>query len=152
MKRLEFSIEIKASAPLIYKALTNPELFAQWSVVFDPNSHLEGSWKKDTLVRFLTYDSKGQLCGLLSRVRENTPYKKIHIDHVGMLEGNKEIFDGPQLESVKGGSEIYRLETQGELTHLTVESDAIMDLETYLNKTWPVALKKLKDLCENSKA
>lgn len=149
MKRLHFSIQIKSQPHIIYHALTDSEQFAIWSNVFDPNSHVEGSWEKGSLVRFMTYDSTGKLCGLLSRVRDNIPNRKIHLDHVGVLEDGLEIFEGPKVDKIKGASEIYHVLPQREHTLLEVESDAIMDLDSYLNQTWPLALEKLKELCEN---
>lgn len=148
MKRLQFSVTINASPEIVYDQLTDPKAFAQWSVVFDPNSHLEGSWEKGSLVRLLTYNQAGDLCGLLSNVRENIPNRKIHLDHMGVLEKGVEIFQGPEVEQLKGASEIYHIIPQGKQTRLAIESDAIMDLESYLIETWPLALEKLKEQCE----
>ncbi|MGC6479925.1 MAG: SRPBCC family protein [Flavobacteriaceae bacterium] len=148
MKRLYFKITIQSTAERVFKALTIPELFEAWTAVFDPHSHLKGDWSTGSLVRFLTYDNQGRLCGLLSRVRENIPNRKIHIDHVGILENGVEFFEGPEVDKLKGASDIYHILPQGTQTLLEVETDAIMDLEDYFVRTWPPALQKLKGLCE----
>lgn len=148
MERLNFEIQIKTSPEKLFQVLFEPDSFAQWSKAFDPQSHVEGSWETGSLMRFLTYDSENQLCGLICYVRENIPHRKIHLDHVGVLQNGQEIFEGPEVESLKGASEIYHILPQGDHCLLQIESDAFDNLQDFFLDTWPVALQKIKALCE----
>ena len=67
-----------------------------------------------------------------------------------MLKDGKEIVDGPEIDSWAGGLENYSFKEEGSQTRLTVEVDTLADYKEYMDKLYPKALEKLKEVCESS--
>ena len=72
--------------------------------------------------------------------------KRIH----EAFEDDVEINEGPQVESWAGGQENYTFQTDGDTTNIIVEVDVTEDHATWFDKTYPLALAKLKEVIEKS--
>lgn len=145
---MHFEIRIKSSPENVYRTMTEMEGYKSWTSVFNSTSHYEGSWEKGSRILFIGVDSEGKQGGMVSRIRENIPDKFISIEHLGIYKDGKEITDGPEVESWKGALENYRLTVQGNEVLLSVDIDADPDFREYFQSTWPGALAKLKEICE----
>lgn len=67
----------------------------------------------------------------------------------GLLQAGNEITEGPEVEKWVNGFENYSFESEDNSTDLTVEIDCLDEYLDYFNESYPNALEKLKEICEN---
>ena len=122
--------------------------YEQWVALFNPTSTYEGNWNKGSKIVFVGVDEQGEKGGMVSEIVENKENEFISIRHYGLVKGNLEITEGPEVEQWANGFENYTyLEKEG-LTTLTVDLDFAEEFADYMNETYPKALLKLKEICE----
>ncbi len=151
MKKLEFQVAIRAAACRVYDVMLgigNKATYEQWTSEFNPTSTYEGSWEKGSKLFFIGTDENGKKGGMISEIAENIPGKFISIRHYGILDGDKEITEGPEIGQWAGSLENYSLEEKNGVTTVTVNVDVTDEYIEYFNTTWPNALNKLKSICE----
>lgn len=151
MKKLQFKVSINAPVSSIYDlmlGITNKSTYEQWTALFNPTSTYEGSWDKGSKILFIGVDDKGEKGGMVSKIVENIPNRFVSIQHYGLLKADKEITEGPDVEKWANGLENYTFEENNEITHVTVDLDTTEDFVEYMNDTYPIALGKLKEICE----
>lgn len=151
MKKLQFMVSINAPSSKVYDimlGISNKSTYEQWTSMFNPSSSYKGSWDKGSKILFNGVDEKGEQGGMVSRIAENIPNQFVSIQHYGLLKGEKEITEGPEVEKWANGFENYSFEENNGITVVTVELDATQDLLEYMNQTYPKALDKLKEICE----
>ena len=85
---------------------------------------------------------------MVSTIIENKPNHFVTIQHKGLVQGNTEITEGPEVEKWANGIENYTFEEINGTTTLTVDLDTDEDFIEYMNETYPKALDKLKEICE----
>ncbi|WP_026933383.1 SRPBCC domain-containing protein [Christiangramia echinicola] len=145
MKRLHYQIEIKCPQENVFSTMLNEKHYREWTAIFSPGSHYEGNWEEGSEIKFLTITDSGEKEGMLSKIKKVEANKYISIQHLAMLQKGKEI-------PFKGGSfyENYYFVAKGNSTVLKVEMDTEDDWFDYFDKTWPKALQKLKEVCEEN--
>ena len=151
MKKVQYKKDIKASAEKVYNTMLGMETiktYEQWTSEFNPTSTYEGSWEKGSKIYFVGTDENGKRGGMVSEIEDNVPFQFVSIRHYGILDGEKEITEGPEVEKWAGSLENYDLQEHNGVTTLTVETDVADDYLDYFNSTWPKALNKLKELAE----
>ena len=151
METLKFQIAIDAPVEKVHEVMLQEKTYREWTASFNPGSFYRGSWEKGSKILFVGTDKEGKEEGMVSRIKEHIPAQFVSIEHVGMLEGGKEMTEGPAVEEWAGAQENYRFEeiSNGQ-TLLSVETDTTDQYKAYFEKTWPLALQKLKDMCEVS--
>ena len=151
MKKLQFKVNINAPATRIYDimlGISDKSTYELWTSLFNPTSSYEGSWEKGSKIRFLGVDDKGEKGGMVSRIAVNVPNQFVSIQHYGILKGDKEITEGPEVEKWANGFENYTFEENSNSTTVIVDLDTTEEFVDYMNQTYPKALDKLKELCE----
>ena len=151
MKKIQFKVNIKAPAARVYDLMlgtSKKSTYEQWTALFNPTSTYEGSWDKGSKILFVGVDDKGERGGMVSRIADNIPNRFVSIQHVGLLKGDKEITEGPEVEKWANGFENYTIEENNGMTTVTVELDTVEEFAGYMDETYPKALEKLKELCE----
>jgi hypothetical protein len=151
MKKLTFNISINAPANRVYDfmlGMNSKSTYEQWVSIFNPTSTYEGNWEKGSKILFIGVDEKGEKGGMVSRIVENIPNRFVSIQHYGLLKGDMEITEGADVEKWANGLENYTFEENNGTTTVTVELDMTEDFTDYMNETYPKALGKLKELCE----
>lgn len=151
MEKLQFKVNIKAQASKIYDfmlGINNKSTYEQWTALFNPTSTYEGTWSKGNKILFVGVDEKGEKGGMVSRIVENSPNQFVSIQHYGLLKGDKEITEGPDVEKWANGFENYSFAENNGTTTVTVDLDANEDFVGYMNESYPKALDKLKEICE----
>ncbi len=154
MKRLNFSTKIQERPEKVYKTmlgLDSKKDYEQWTSAFNTSSSYEGSWEKGEKIQFVGIDESGKSGGMLARVAENKPGSFVSIQHYGLLEDGKEITSGEKVESWAGALENYRFEPTDNGTLVSIEVDTEESYIDYFKDTWPKALEKLKNMCEEKK-
>ena len=151
MQKLQYTITITAPAARVYDlmlGLSNKSTYEQWTALFNPTSSFEGSWEAGSKMQFVGVDEHGEKGGMLSRIAENRPSEFVSIQHYGLIQGGKEVTEGPEVEKWANGFENYTFVSEGINTTVTVDLDAIDEFADYMNETYPQALLKLKEMCE----
>lgn len=151
MKKLQFKVSINAPASRIFDimlGISSKSTYEQWTALFNPTSTFEGSWDKGSKMLFIGVDENGEKGGMVSRIVENISNRFVSIQHYGLVQANKEITEGPEVEKWANGFENYTFEENNGNTTVTVDLDADEDFLDYMNETYPKALDKLKELCE----
>ncbi len=151
MKKLKFEIKIQAPSNKDYDimlGINNKSTYEKWTALFNPTSSYEGNWKKGNKILFIGTNENGEKDGMVSEIVDNIPHQFVSIRHYGIVKGNKEITEGPEVEKWAGGYENYIFEEVNGMTKLIVELDTPEHFLDYMNETYPKALEKLKEICE----
>jgi len=148
MEKLHFNVNIKAPASKVFHAVTDDKLYREWSAEFNPGSYFEGSWDKGARIWFVGTSKEGKREGMAANIVENIPNKQISIKHLGLIDGDKVITEGPQVEGWANAMEEYFLDEKDGVTSFKVAVDCKEDFKDYFEKTWPKALGKLKEVAE----
>lgn len=148
MERQQFKIEINAPAAKVYNTMLGEETYKKWTAVFMPSSYYEGSWEKGQKILFIAVGKDGKREGMMGVIEENIPDKYVSIKYTGVLDGDKEITEGPQVGDWIGAYEIYSFEEQDGKTTLIIDVDVLDEYKEYFEKTYPKALEKLKEISE----
>ena len=151
MKKQQYTIVINASAKKVYNimlGIDQIETYENWTAEFNPTSSYEGSWEKGSKIHFIGTDRNGKRGGMVSEIAANVPFSFVSIRHYGILDGDNEITEGPEVEPWAGGLENYSFNENNGVTTVTVETEVPEDYLDYFNTTWPKALNKLKEFAE----
>lgn len=151
MKKLQYKVSINAPVTQIYDSMlgiTHKSSYGEWTALFNATSTYEGSWEKGSKILFIGVDDKGEKGGMVSRIAENIPNQFVSIQHYGLVKGDKEITEGPEVEKWANGFENYTFEENNGVTTVTVDLDTTEDFIDYMNEAYPKALDKLKEMCE----
>lgn len=151
MKKLQYSTKINAPVSKVYDTMlgtSDKSTYEQWTAMFNPTSTYEGTWEKGSKILFVGVDEQGTKGGMVSRIVENTPNQFVSIQHYGLVKGDQEITEGPEVEQWANGYENYTFEDINGSTTVTVDLDTTEDFVDYMNETYPGALGKLKEICE----
>lgn len=151
MQKLQFKISINAPVTQAYDymlGINNKSTYEQWTALFNPTSTYEGSWDKGSKILFVGVDEKGEKGGIVSRIIDNIPNQFVSVQHYGLVKGDQEMTEGPEVEKWANGFENYSFEENHGVTTVTVELDTTADFVDYMNAKYPKALSKLKEICE----
>jgi len=151
MKKLQYKVSINAPATKVYDfmlGISRKSTYEQWTYWFNPTSTYEGSWDKGTKILFIGVDENGEKGGMVSRIAESIPNRFVSIQHYGILKADQEITKGPEVEKWANGFENYTFEDNNDATTITVDLDVTDDFIDYMNETYPKALNRLKEICE----
>lgn len=148
MKKLTYTITIDAGAALVFSTMLERETYRQWTAAFDPSSDYEGSWQQGSKIYFLGPTENGKKQGMLAEIVAHIPNKFVSIRHYGMVDGDEEITDGPEIKEWAGALENYSFTEHDGKTTVQVDVDTEEDHVAYFEEAWPKALQKLKEISE----
>jgi len=151
MKKLQFVVSINAPLAIIYDkmlGITSKSTYEQWTSLFNPTSTYEGIWEKGNKMLFVGVDDKGEKGGIVSKIAEIIPNEFVSIQHYGLVKGNMEITEGPEVDKWANGFENYTFQEDNGTSTVTVDLDSTEDFIDYMNQTYPKALFRLKEICE----
>ena len=145
MKKIHFSTLISARPEAVWNAMLGPEGYREWTSEFAEGSYYEGSWRTGERIRFL---GPGGEEGMVAEIAENRPGEFISIRHLGFVANGVEDTESEAVRAWAPAHESYALREVDGATEVSIEMDVTAEFEEYMNKTWPKALARLKDLCE----
>lgn len=151
MEKIQFKVSINAPAGKVYDTMlgmSHKSTYEQWTALFNPTSTYDGNWNKGSKMLFLGTDEKGEKGGMVSEISDHIPNRFVSIRHYGLLKAGVEITEGPDVEKWANGFENYTFEENNGITTVTVDLDTAEDFLDYMNQTYPKALDKLKEICE----
>lgn len=146
---LHFDILINALPEKVYRTMIHEKHYNKWTSEFNPTSHFKGSWEKGSKILFIGDSADGTIGGMVSRIKENIPYRFISIEHIGIIENGKEVLCGPDVDLWAGALENYTFTDRDGKTLLAIDVDTVDQYKQYFIDTWPKALQKLKSMCES---
>ena len=126
--------------------------YREWTSVFQPGSHYEGSWEQGARIRFVALGDDGKLGGMTSKIAQSKPYDFISIEHLGEVIDGKDDFESFYARQFAGSHENYTFVQDGNGTSLTVElqsKNLSKEMADMFTEMWPTALEKLKQIAEH---
>ena len=145
MKKLNFSIDIKAPKEKIWKVLWDDRTYREWTSAFMEGSYAESDWKEGSKIHFL--DPNGE--GMYSTIAKKTENEFMSFKHIGSVKDGKEQPLDAETKKWSGATENYTLKDHNGTTTLTVELDTSgLEWENMLKEAFPKALDKVKELAE----
>jgi hypothetical protein len=153
IKKYTYSIDVNAPAAKVHDlmlGISNKNTYEQWTAPFNPTSTYRGTWEKGSRIYFVGQDEAQQTKGMIAEVAENIPGKFVSLRHIGMLDSDKEITEGPEVEKWAGGLENYTLEERDGITTVNVEIDLPESQAELFKGMWLKALTKLKEISESN--
>jgi uncharacterized protein YndB with AHSA1/START domain len=144
MKKLHLTILIDAPKKKVWHTMLDPEGFEIWTALFCEGSYFEGSWNKGEKIRFLTPDGNG----MTSMIAENKPFEFVSIKHLGIIKEGVDDLESPDSKTWANVFENYTFTERDGATEVKVEMDVPPEYEQFMNRTWPKALARLKEICE----
>ncbi|MBK8230782.1 MAG: SRPBCC domain-containing protein [Candidatus Eisenbacteria bacterium] len=144
MKRLEFSVMIEANRPVVWDRMLADDAFRDWTSVFAEGSHFVGSWEQGARIRFMAPDGNG----LSSRIAENRLHEYLSIEHLGYFLNGVEDTESDGVRSWAPAYENYTFSDANGGTRVDVVMDATDEIEAEMSQKWPLALARLKEICE----
>ncbi|TJZ51787.1 SRPBCC domain-containing protein [Sphingobacterium olei] len=148
MKTLLYNIDIQAPVSKVFDTMLNRDTYKQWTSEFNPTSDFKGGWNKGDKIYFTSTNETGKCEGMIAQIAEHIPNEYISIRHYGILDNDIEITEGPAVAGWAGALENYTFKENGGITTVDIAVDTNDEYVAYFDKTWPKALKRLKEICE----
>ncbi len=149
MKKLVFTTFIDAPRETVWDRMLAPATYERWTAAFAEGSRFEGSWAEGARIRFLGPDGSG---GMVSMIEANRRPAFLSILHLGIVKDGVEDTTSEAVKGWAGAHENYTFSEKGTGTELKIELDVTPDFEDFMNETWPKALGRLKEICEEPPA
>jgi uncharacterized protein YndB with AHSA1/START domain len=148
-EKMHFEIVVHAPVQKVWEMMLTQETYKEWTSVFEPTSHYEGSWEKGSKIKFLAADGSG----MLSEIAENILHKFVSIRHLGEIKNGVEDTTSEAVKKWMPAFENYTFTENGAETLLVVDMEMPSTPEAKAMKEmfegmWPKALLKLKEICE----
>jgi uncharacterized protein YndB with AHSA1/START domain len=144
MEKLTFNTTIDAPREQVWKTLFDDDTYRQWTSPFSEGSYMVADLQPGGRVLFLANSDMG----MVARVAEITPYEYMSFEVLGQIKDGVEDTESEEVKQWAGGHENYTLTEVNSQTHLLIETDVTPDYKDYMEKTWPAALDKLKEIAE----
>lgn len=144
MKKLIFSISIKAPKEKVWKLLWEDATYRKWTSAFSEGSYAVSDWKEGDKILFL---GPGE-SGMFSMIHKMIPNEFISFKHLGSVKNGKEEPETEESKLWSGAMENYTLKESNNTTELTVEMDITEEHESFFKEAFPKGLDKIKELSE----
>lgn len=145
MKKLTFSISINAPKKKVWDTMLHPVTYREWANAAWPGSYYEGEWKQGENIKFISPGNGGTLVNVTEqRLFEYSFGKHIAILYPDLTEDRT----SDMAKGWIGSTEAYTFTENNGSTTLDIEIHTYPAWESMLESGWPVALEKLKEICE----
>ena len=144
-----YTTVIDAPRETVWDRMLAPATYERWTTAFAEGSRYEGSWDEGARIRFLGPEDGS---GMVSMIEANRRPAFLSILHLGMLKDGVEDTTSEAVQAWVGAHENYTFSENGSGTELKVELDVAPEFKDYMNETWPKALVRLKEICEEPPA
>lgn len=144
---LNFSITIDANTETVWHKMLDAETYKTWTAAFDPSSYYEGSWDLGEKIYFKSGDQESYLFGIIT---QNEPLKVVEITYQDMLNKDGSTLEMPaEFGSMNGLKERYTFTAISDTqTKLDIYLETLESFSQDMADKWPLALEKLKEICE----
>lgn len=146
MTTQHFETTIQAPRAHVWATMLQSPTYEQWTSAFCEGSRFEGSWDAGQTIRFFGPDGKG----MVSEIAEHRPAEWVSIRHLGFIEDGRDDTTSDAVRAWAPCFENYSFADEGGGTRLRVDLDTFGGYEDMMARLWPLALDKLKKLCEGT--
>lgn len=152
MKTLHFTHRFAAPPERVHQVMLNKPSYEQWTKYFNPDggSSFEGDWSPRSTMRFVGASEDGKVSGMLSRVQEQRPGERVHVEHIGLVVDGREDTTSDFVREWVPAHEIYTFTPVEGGTELAVQVDVADAQAGEFAAIWPKALATLKELVEKT--
>ncbi|MDA0118833.1 SRPBCC family protein [Vibrio sp. T11.5] len=145
MLTLNYQIEVASTPRIIWKVLTEPELYSQWATAFSPQSQFEGEWLEGNHIAFFDPELGGTRA-LVDRVEK---HKVIEYHHIAIFNPEHiQDIDSDAAQKWIGSKESYQITPLENSVLLKVTIETHPDFVSMFNVGWGKALPMIKVICE----
>lgn len=144
IEKLTYEIEINATKDKVWNIMWDKKSYSDWTEPFCAGAFYEGEMKQGNRIHFLAPSYEG----MYSDVQFCKENEVMIFKHIGMLKDKIELPLDAESEKWTGCFETYKLSTINNKTILKVEVDVVADYKTYMQKSFPLAIQKLKEMAE----
>ena len=109
-----------------------------------------GSLSIDAAAGVLVNDIDPAGNGMVSEIAEHRPAEFVSIRHLGMIDEGGEDTTSEAVKAWAPCHENYSFTDEAGGTRLRVAADVFGGYDDHMARTWPLALEKLKALCEGT--
>lgn len=148
LKKYTYTIYINAEPEKVWKTMLEDKTYREWTSVFSPDSHYEGSWETGSKIKFLGRNEDGTYSGMLSKIAVSKPYEYVAIEHIGQVDKGVEDTTSDAVKSWIGAEETYTFKSTESGTELVVSVDYDPEWGPQMDEMWQKSLALLKALCE----
>ena len=149
MKKLRFSMTIRAPRATVWNTMLDEDSYREWTAVFASGSHYVGDWNEGSKMLFLAPGDSGTMGGMVSRIKENRPYEYLSIEHLGIVQDGEEVTSGESAGEWAGALENYTFREKNGRTEVLIDMDSDEEYDEMMQEMWPQALHRLKELAES---
>jgi hypothetical protein len=142
MRKMQFTIEIKASKEKVWATLWEDGTFRDWASLIDEGTNIKGIMEEGNEIQFISSVSGYGVTDLIEKL---IPNEFVLFRH---RADTKENGDLARKNEWTGGSESYSITEENGVTTLIVMSDVPAELEEMFSIRFPLALNRLKVLAE----
>ncbi len=143
-KTLTFTVSINAPRPRVWDTMLSDQGYRVWTSAFCEGSYFSGSWDEGSKIQFLAPGGDG----MTSVIAENKPYEYLSIKHLGEISKGVEDTTSEKVLAWAPAYENYSFADAVGGTRVVVSLDTLPEYEQFMLETYPKALNRLKELCE----
>ncbi|CAM2855212.1 SRPBCC family protein [Vibrio neptunius] len=145
MLTLNYQIEVASTPEIIWKVLTELELYSQWATAFSPQSQFEGEWLEGNHIAFFDPELGGTRA-LVDRIEK---HKVIEYHHIAIFNPEHiQDIDSDAAQKWIGSKESYQITPLENSVLLKVTIETHPDFVSMFNVGWGKALPMIKVICE----
>lgn len=147
MTTITFKTEIAADKKKVWNTMLQPDTYKEWAGAGWPGSTYVGKWEKGEKIRFVSVSGGGTKAVISTQ----NPYEEILAEHIAVIRADgSEDTDSEFAKGWVGTLERYLFNTRNNKTELLVEIKTAPEWVPMFNEGWPIALAKLKEICEQA--
>ncbi|NRB69476.1 MAG: SRPBCC domain-containing protein [Vibrio sp.] len=145
MLTLNYQIEVASTPQIIWRVLTELELYSQWATAFSPQSQFEGEWLEGNHIAFFDPELGGTRA-LVDRIEK---HKVIEYHHIAIFNPEHiQDIDSDAAQKWIGSKESYQITPLENSVLLKVTIETHPDFVSMFNVGWGKALPMIKVICE----
>lgn len=148
MAEVNYSINIRSDVQTVWDTMLGQNTYNEWTKAFHPSSSYEGSWEQGSEIKFIALNENGTSEGMYSIVKENVPFKKISLEHKGMIKDGIIDTESEEVKKWAPSYENYTFNDNGDSVEILVEMQVPEEYVEQFARMWKNALEALKALCE----
>lgn len=149
MKTFHTSVFINAPKNRVWEIMFADKTYRQWTKPFNPTSYAKGDWSEGSEIWFLGTGDNGEVGGMYSRIKANSPNEFMSIQHLGIVMPDGSIdTTSDEVKKWTPAFENYTLVEKDGGTDLQIDVDLNEEHQEMFAGMWPKALNILKELCE----
>ena len=147
MKPLHFSVDINAPRDRVWQVLWNDDTYPEWTSAFGPGSRAVSDWQQGSRIQFL--DGEGH--GMEAVIEKLVPNEFMSFKHLAVIQhGEVQALD-ERTREWSGDHENYTLFERDGVTTVKVDLEAPEEYVDMFSDKFPQALRRLKEVAEESR-